>query len=258
MAELNGSIALVTGAGSGIGAALVAALNREGVKVVAVDRNADALSQFSGNDNVIAHVADVTSEEANVAMCDRAVAELGGLDLVFLNAGVLGRPRELHRDPYVAGDLDLDDFRAMMPVNLDAVVYGTIAAAKAMAAVGDRPGGRAIVATASTAGLVSWPATPFYSAAKHGVVGWVRAMAEALGRQNVTINAICPAGVATPLVGFSADDDFDANRLLSPAQVARAMVATAAGAETGQAFSVVAGRDDVRQSHPFNDVPGFP
>jgi len=251
-ADLSGKSALVTGAASGIGRALVGRLIDSGAQVLACDINADALSAMNDLDGCSTRVVDVTDEEANRAMVAAAVETMGGLDLVFLNAGVLGRPREEHREPYQAGELNLDQYRKVRAVNTDSVIYGTVAVAAVL-----NPGG-GIIATASTAGLVGWQQTPFYSATKHAVVGWVRASADALATQGATINAICPGGVATPLVGLTAEAASDIPRILDPAQVADAAISTALSGANGTAVSVVADREPVVQTHDFNDVPGFP
>jgi len=249
---LEGQVAIVTGAASGIGAALVEQLCGAGVTVLAVDINAEALAALADQHGCKPHVADVTSEAANQQLAQVARDELGGIDLAFLNAGVLGRPREQLGDEYQTGDLDLAQWHRVSAVNLDSVIYATIAIAAVMGE------GGAIITTASTAGLTAWSPTPFYTATKHGVIGWTRAVAESLASQDITINAICPGGVATPLVGLDATVAESVPRILHPAQVADAMISTALSGATGTAVSVVADREPVVQTHEFNDVPGFP
>ena len=250
--DLTGKNALVTGAASGIGAALVAELTANGATVMAVDIQAEALAGLADRHGCATAVVDVTTEEANRAMFADAVASIGELDLVFLNAGVLGRTREEQGEPYRVGELDLDQYRTVLAVNTDSVIYGTVAAAGVMRA------GGGIIVTASAAGLVPWHPTPFYTATKHAVVGWARAVAGSLGEQDLTINAICPGGVATALIGLTADVADDVPRLLHPRDVAQAAIATATGGATGTAVSVVANRNPVVQTHDFNAVPDFP
>ena len=144
-------------------------------------------------------------------------------------------------------------------VNTDGVVYGSVAAARAMAA----SGGGSIVATASVAGLVGFEPTPFYSSTKAAVIGWVRAVGAAMAEDGVRINAICPGGVATPMVGVPDEAAAEAAveaapSLLTPAALAAEMIATGRSDAAGGVFTVVGGRDPVRQAHPFADVPGFP
>lgn len=250
--DIGGKAAIVTGGASGIGAALVENLTSAGAQVLAVDMNADGLAGMAEATGCATRSADVTSVSENEAIVADAVERFGGLDLAFLNAGILGRAREVMGEPYGAADIDLDRYQLTRAVNLDAVVYGTIAAAKAMTA----SGGGSIIATASTAGLTAWEMTPMYCATKHGVVGWVRAMGPALAAESVRLNAICPAGVSTPLVGLKPENA--GGRILAPAKVAEAMIATALGDQVGEAVSVVAERDPIWQAHEFNDVPGFP
>lgn len=251
-ASMRDKRALVTGAASGIGAALVAQLCAGGAQVMAVDIQASALAELASEHGCETQVVDVTTEQANRDMVATTIASLGELDLVFLNAGILGRTREEQGQPYRVGDLDLDQYRKVMAVNTDSVIYGTVAAAPHM-----RDGG-GIIVTASAAGLVPWKPTPFYSATKHAVVGWARATSDALAEQNITINAICPGGVATALLGLTADVAKDVPKLLDPATVAAAAIDTALGAATGTAVSVVASRDPVVQTHSFTSIPDFP
>lgn len=252
MSDLAGKNALVTGAASGIGAALVTQLVVDGAQVVAVDVQADLLATLAETHGCHTQVVDVTTEAANREMFASAVAEVGELDLVFLNAGVLGRTRDEQRQPYAVGDLNLDQYRNVTAVNTDSVIYGTVAAAGSMRA------GGGIIVTASAAGLVPWKPTPFYTATKHAVVAWARAVADSLAEQQLTINAICPGGVATALLGLTAEVAKDVPKLLDPAQVAEAAIATARGGATGTAVSVVAGREPVVQTHEFTTVPDFP
>ncbi len=250
--DLAGRRAIVTGGGSGIGAELVSSLVARGAAVLAADLDADGLDAVRAATGAATMVVDVgDGDGANGAMVAEAVSVLGGIDLVFLNVGILGRPIGDQGSSYRVGDLDPARYLAVASVNIDGVVLGTVAAAQAMS------DGGAIVATASAAGLVPWPPDPFYTATKHAVVGWVRAIAPALADQGITIDAICPGGVATPLVGASAADAAARPNLLAPVEVAEAMIATALETGTGRAVSVVAGRDPVCQEHRFADIPGF-
>lgn len=245
--SLEGRTAVVTGGGSGIGAAIVRMLCARGASVVAVDVDQDALDAVAAATGCTTAVADVGDPGAN----ERVFGSLDGLDLAFLNAGVLGRPIETHQHAYRVADLDLDRYRTVRHVNVDGVVYGTCAAAAAMA----HSGGGSIVATASVAGLVGHAPDPFYTATKHAVVGWVRAVSEALSVDGITIDAICPAGVATPLVGLESESA--GGRLLHPDEVAAAAITAAGEPESGRAISVVAGRDPVALDHGFAAVDGF-
>ena len=130
MSDLAPERAVVTGGGSGIGAALVALLRADGAQVLAADVDAAGLASVAASTGAATRVVDVADASANVAMIDDAVTRFGGVDLVFLNAGILGRPIGDQGSPYGPGDLDLDRYRAVVGVNLDAVVHGTLAAAR--------------------------------------------------------------------------------------------------------------------------------
>lgn len=250
-ADLAGRRAIVTGGGSGIGAELVGLLVARGATVLAADIDEAGLAAVSAATGAATTVVDVgAGEAANRAMVAEAEAALGGVDLAFFNAGILGRPIVEQGSQYSVAELDPDRYRAAVAVNVDGVVLGVLAAAASMR-------GGAIIVTASAAGLVPWAPDPFYTATKHAVVGWVRAIAPALAAQAVTIDAICPGGVATPLVGAGPDDVAHRPNLLAPVEVAEAMIVTALEPGSGRAVSVVAGREPVRQEHVFADIPGF-
>lgn len=252
--DVNGKVAIVTGGASGIGRALVDGLTAGGAQALAVDLDEGGLADVAAATGCRTRRADVTSRDENEAVVADAIEAFGRVDLVFLNAGVLGRqPRPAE---WRIGDLDADLHRypIVSSVNIDGVVYGTVAAAKAMAT---QDGGGSIVATASVAGLVGFSPTPMYSLTKAAVIGWVRATASNLAPDGVRINAICPAGVATPLIGLDASAADAVPHLLAPADLAAEMIAAAVSDATGQAFSVVDGREPRRMAHPFEPVPGF-
>jgi NAD(P)-dependent dehydrogenase (short-subunit alcohol dehydrogenase family) len=200
--------ALVTGGRSGIGAALVAALEREGAEVQVLD---------------VADGFDVS---------DRAAwAEVGPVDFAALNAGVTtgeGDVAKLTDDQYVR----------ILGANIDGVVNGVRRMAQVM-----EPGG-AIIATASLAGLTTMELDPIYGGTKHFVVGFVRSVAKQLREREITINAVCPAIVDTPLLGEGSAERIRAAgyQLLSPDEVAAAILKAARSGETGQAWPVIPGR----------------
>lgn len=254
--QLEGRAAVVTGGASGIGRALVDALTGAGAQVLAVDVDESGLAAVAEATGCRTRRADVGSRDENEALVADAVGAFGRLDLVFLNAGVLGRQPRPAEWSITDLDADLHRFPLVSSVNIDGVVYGTVAAAKAMATDGGGHGG-SIVVTASVAGLVGFSPTPMYSLSKAAVIGWVRATASNLASDGVRINAICPAGVATPLIGLDESAADGVPSLLAPADLAAEMIATATSDATGEAFSVVGGRDPLRQQHPFEPVPGF-
>ena len=231
MAALDGSfegrVALVTGGGSGIGAAVARRLAAEGARVVVADivgSAADSVADEIGGRGV---ALDVGSADAWSDTISGILAAEGGLDVVHLNAGVStgeGDPTLLTEAQY----------RRVMGANLDGVVYGTRAAAGAM----KDGGGGAIVATASLAGIIAFAPDPIYTLTKHAVVGFVRSSALALGAYGISINCLCPAVVDTPLIGEARDRLREVGLpLIPPSEIADALVTVVRGGGTGEAWT---------------------
>jgi 3-oxoacyl-[acyl-carrier protein] reductase len=177
----EGRVALVTGAFSGIGRALVDQLVGAGAAVVAVD----LAGELPGGDAVATVVGDVTDPEVNERAVATAVARFGRLDAVALNAGI-----PMSGDLV---DLPMASFDRVIEVNVRAVVLGLRAAIPALRAAG---GGRVVV-TASTSGLAGDPQMWPYNASKGAVVNLVRAAALDLAADGITVNAVCPGPTET-------------------------------------------------------------
>ena len=207
--------ALVTGAAGGIGRALVALLESEGTQV----RGLDLVDGF-----------DVT---------DRAAWDsVEPADLVCLNAGVLA-----------AGDGSLEDYRRILAVNVDGVVFGVQALAPKLR------DGSAFVVTASLAGLIPMESDPLYVLTKHAVVGYARSMAPVLEPRGIRINLVCPGIVRTPMTeGAQAELDAAGFPLMEPDQIAAAILAAGRSEETGQAWVCQPGREPLKFRFP--NVPG--
>jgi NAD(P)-dependent dehydrogenase (short-subunit alcohol dehydrogenase family) len=237
MGQLEGKVAVVCGGASGIGLATVRRFKDEGARVLVADLEEGP----EGDAFVRADVGDPSAWASIVAGAEK----LGGLDLAYLNAGV------------TTGEADItaltdEQYRRIMNVNVDGVVFGARAVVPVMAA----RGGGAIVATASLAGLINFPLDPNYTLTNHAVVGFVRSLAQQLETKGITINAVCPGIVDTPLVGDAAKSALTAAGfpIIPPEQIAAAVFDLAVGEETGRAVVCQAGRDPV--SYEFHDVPG--
>jgi 3-oxoacyl-[acyl-carrier protein] reductase len=176
--------AIVTGAASGIGRAVVEHLVAAGTSVVAVDRDPIHWIEPLG-EAVVAVVGDVTDPATNTAAVDAAVGTFGRLDVAVFNAGVSMGGDLL--------DLPLEQFDRAIEVNVRAVALGVRAAVPALRAAG---GGR-IVVTASTSGIGGDPNMWAYNTAKGAVINLVRAAAVDLGADNITVNAVCPGPTET-------------------------------------------------------------
>ncbi|WAC54156.1 SDR family oxidoreductase [Gordonia sp. SL306] len=177
--------AVITGAAGGLGAATARRLSTAGYRCVLVDRN-PLVEEVAAGIGGQAVLGDLTEPETS----DRAVEAAGGhLDLLVLNAGM----NSVDKDP---ADVDLDRYRAVVGVNQHAVMWGLRAALPVM-----RQRGRgSIVVTASLAALHGVEQDPIYTMTKHAVIGLVRALSGKLAREGISLAAVCPGLVDTPLI----------------------------------------------------------
>lgn len=189
---MQGKTAIVTGGGSGIGAALTRALVAEGAHVLCADLDAAAAesvaSSADGPGSVKARRMDVTSADEVLEAVDAVVVEHGRLDLIFNNAGItfLGDTEEL----------TLDQWNAIIDVNVRGVVHGVHAAYPRMIA----QGGGHIVNTASMGGLMAAGLMTSYVTTKHAVVGLSLALRSEAAAHGVGVTVVCPAAVDTPIL----------------------------------------------------------
>ena len=258
---MDGRHALVTGAGSGIGAAVALALAQTGCRLTLCGRShdrlqaqAEALRAQAPDVAVLIAPMDVGDAASVQSAVQQAQARFGPVNILVNNAG------QAQSQPFAKTDAAL--WQQMLNVNLTGTYHCIQAALPGMleAAASGTPG--RIVNIASTAGLMGYAYVSAYVAAKHGVVGLTRALALELARKNITVNALCPGYTETEIVqqavrnitaktGQSEDQARAAlaarnpqQRLVQPQEVAQSVVwlcAAGSGAINGQAIAIDGG-----------------
>ena len=243
MPRLEGKVAIITGAASGIGEATADLFRSEGATVVAADRN----------EGVEIVSVDAGSEADVERLVEQTVADHGRLDIMFANAGISGGFASIFEQ-------SSDDWAEILRVNLIGPFLAIKYAAPHMKSVG----GGSIIATASVAGLRSGAGGPAYSASKAGVVNLVKVAATQLAGANIRVNAICPGLIETGMTELIYDrarskgQEEQLGRLNplkrggEPIEIAQAALFLASDESSyvnGQAIVVDGG---LSASHPFN------
>jgi NAD(P)-dependent dehydrogenase (short-subunit alcohol dehydrogenase family) len=241
---LAGKVALVTGAAGGLGRATSRALADAGAVVVAADLDEEGARAIAAEVGGHAIACDVSDFDANRAAVQLAGERAGGLDLVFLNAGI-------GSGCGVGDDFDPAVYRRAIGVNLDGVVFGLHASLPALRA----RGGGAIVATSSLAGLTGVAYDPIYAAGKHAIVGLVRSLGPLLAEEGIRLNAICPgfteSAIIEPIRDMIAASGV---AIIAPEKVAGAVVELFAGDASGECVVIQPGREPL--AFAFRGVPG--
>ena len=244
--RLKDKSAIVTGGGSGVGAAIVALFAAEGARVVVADINGAAAEEVAARTpGAVAVACDVTRDEDTRRMIETATGAFGRLDVLINNAGVSHWNQKLT-------EVSEADFDRVYAVNVKSLYWAAKHAVPVMAA----QGGGSIVNTASTAGLRPRPGLCWYNGSKGACITITKSMAVELAPLKIRVNALCPVAGETPLLGHFMGGDTPENRarfvatvplgrLSTPADVARAalwLVSDDAEFITGVALEVDGGR----------------
>ncbi|MGA8333979.1 MAG: mycofactocin-coupled SDR family oxidoreductase [Solirubrobacteraceae bacterium] len=225
MGLVDGKVALVTGAGRGQGRSHALRLAAEGADVIAVDVAANsvetisyALASEEDLDSTVKEVesmgrravkavADVRSLSELQQAADTGLSELGKIDIVCANAGIGSWA--------VAWEMTEQQWKDMIDINLTGV-FNTVRAT--LPSMVERGQGGSVVLTSSTAGLRAYANTAHYTAAKHGVIGLMKVLAQEAGPHRIRVNAVCPTTVRTPLVINDATFELFAPHLENPTE----------------------------------------
>ena len=247
---LAGRHALVTGGGSGIGAAIARRLASEGATVTISGRDIDKLEATADNPFLCPVIMDVTDEESVKSATDVAVGLRGPIAIHVANAGIAeGLPFE---------KMGTDFWRNIMSTNLDGSYFSVRESLKSMRTIG---WGR-IIAVSSIAGLRAIRNASAYTASKHGILGLIRALSSELSGSGITANALCPGYVDTPLTrrnvelissatGLTEEEALKSlmhqnphNRFIAPKDIAAAVIwlcQPESGSVNGQAIPISGG-----------------
>lgn len=199
--DFSGKTAIVTGAGSGLGAAIADALSAAGLTVAVADLNEDAVNAKveeirANGGNALPYIADVSDAEAVENLINDVKQSAGGVNYIVNNAGIDGP----HAMP---GEYPVEEWKKVIDVNLHGVFYGVRFGVPAIKA----SGGGAIVNMSSIFGSVAIDASAAYVAAKHAVIGLTKSAALAHSKEGVRVNAVGPAFIQTPLVDNNFEED---------------------------------------------------
>ena len=194
--RFDGKVVLITGAGSGLGQASALQIAKEGAKLSLVDLNATSLEEtkhkvleVTPNAEVLLITADVADEKAVENYVNETVEKYGRIDGFFNNAVIEGKQN-------LTEDFGIDEFQKVVSINLNGVFYGMKFVLKVMR----EQGFGSIVNTASVGGIRGVGNQSGYSASKHGVVGLTKNSGIEYGQYGISVKAIAPGAIMTPMV----------------------------------------------------------
>lgn len=201
MPQLDGKVAIVTGASSGIGRAVARRFIAEGAQVVATGQSHERLAQLTdelaAGDALVTHPANLADQDEAQALIAATEDRFGGLDILVNCAGVGYSYRDVRPGSMnTLADSSLEDWNDVMAINLGSVVHCSKFAIEAMR----RRGGGSIVNISSILGLVGNPDAHAYTTAKGAIINLTRSLATTHAKENIRANTVCPGYIETPMV----------------------------------------------------------
>ncbi|WP_205881346.1 SDR family NAD(P)-dependent oxidoreductase [Leucobacter viscericola] len=197
--DVQGRVVVITGGGTGIGAAVAERYASEGATVVVVGRRREPLEEVASRIGATAVVADASNGESARAAVAEIVERFGTIDVLVANAGGHGFA--------AVGDTSDDDWDAAIKVNLSTAFVMARESLPALLSDADGGvGGGEIVIVSSLAGLFAGPSVAGYTVGKHALIGLTRSLARDYGRHGVRVNAVCPGWVRTPMADAEMDE----------------------------------------------------
>lgn len=191
--SLAGRVVLITGGGTGIGAAVAERYAAEGARVAIAGRRPGPLAEVAARIGALPIVTDAASAVSAAAAVRTVIERFGGLDVLVANAGGHGFSS--------VGDTSDEEWRTALTVNLDTAF---VMAREALTALIESRG--QVVIVSSLAGLFAGPSVAGYTVGKHALIGLTRSLARDYGRQGVRVNAVCPGWVRTPMADAEMDE----------------------------------------------------
>jgi NAD(P)-dependent dehydrogenase (short-subunit alcohol dehydrogenase family) len=194
MNRLQDKNVVITGAASGIGAAVIGEAGEEGAKVIGLDIDSERGEAVAREQGAKFYQCDVSDSQSWESIAEKLSDGIEGIDHLHLNAGIQSAPPEADLQDYRFSAMTLARYRLLMGVNIDGVVLGLHHLLPMM-----KEGG-SVVVTGSLAGIVPYEIDPLYSMTKHAVTGLVRSLRSELLEKGLRINALCPGGIDTGII----------------------------------------------------------
>ena len=196
--DVQDRVVVITGGGTGIGAAIAERYAADGATVVVVGRRREPLEEVASRTGATPVVADASDSGSARAAVAEIVERFGGVDVLVANAGGHGFA--------AVGDTSDDEWNAAITVNLSTAFVMAREALPALLGDGTGHRGGEIVIVSSLAGLFAGPSVAGYTVGKHALIGLTRSLARDYSRQGVRVNAVCPGWVRTPMADAEMDE----------------------------------------------------